>query len=42
MKKMRMRWSESNERYLPAVDVADIPRYEHENGLIDADDNDDE
>ena len=34
MKEMRLRWSKSNERYLPAVDVADIPRYENENGLI--------
>lgn len=34
MKEMRLRWSKSNERFLPSVDVADIPRYEHENGLI--------
>ena len=26
-KEMRRRWSKSNERYLPSIDVADIPRY---------------
>ena len=37
MKEMRLRWSKSNERFLPTIDVADIPRYEHENGLDKAD-----
>lgn len=42
MKEMRRRWSKSNERFLPTVDVADIPRYENENGLIKGEEKDDE
>ena len=42
MKEMRLRWSKSNERFLPTCDVADIPRYEHENGLKKGTESDDE
>ena len=41
-KEMRRRWSKSNERYLPSIDVADIPRYQHENAIIISEDVDDE
>ena len=33
MKEMRLRWSKSNQRFLPACDQADIPRYENTNGI---------
>ena len=42
MKEMRRRWSNSNDKYLPQVDVSDIPRYENEGGLIRGDVNEDE
>jgi len=42
MKEMRRRWSNSNEKYLPQVDIQDIPRYEHESGLIKAAEHEDE
>ena len=42
MKEMRRRWSNSNEKYLPQVDVQDIPRYENEGGLHDAEEHVDE
>ena len=41
-KEMRRRWSKSNERYLPNCDVADIPRYQHEVGLIKGEVNEEE
>ena len=41
-KEMRRRWSKSNERYLPSIDVADIPRYENENAIIKSEDVDEE
>lgn len=42
MKEMRRRWSNSNERYLPQVDIADIPKYEHEGGLIKGNESEDD
>lgn len=42
MQEMRRRWSNSNEKYLPSVDVADIPRYEFENGLVKSEDPEEE
>ena len=42
MQEMRRRWSNSNEKYLPMVDMADIPRYEYENGLVKSEDADEE
>ena len=41
-KEMRRRWSKSNERYLPNIDVADIPRYENENAIIKSEEVDEE
>jgi len=42
MKEMRRRWSNSNEKYLPQVDIQDIPRYENEGGLKNAEEHEDE
>ena len=42
MKEMRRRWSNSNEKYMPRVDISDIPRYEYENGLNLSQENEDD